>query len=297
MKKHIIKRSQKLEAILDSDFQINDLRPVLGVFHFDSLIKTGQVSSSVRARTFTKKALKKTLDKFNHKLFVVRNTRRGNKFIRPVKPILERLNNRLIGWGFTVRKVAANQKLEAIWVKSESAYKNGRWTTITHAESWINVPLGFTRRMIGHAITILSTHAAKQTAGVVRCHWVEDSLGSSFKLVKGFLHLDSGTHAKTIRGLKQSISRQMKAKEKEAALKGLSDQDILDQLRKNTKKVSLIGASTACGNCKVGTIEFLSHFNIAMTRKTAKIGAIVRLATMKGLQNDHYFMRALRYAF
>lgn len=298
MKKNVIKRSYKLEEIIKScNYQIHELRDILGVFHFNSIINKGEISTSPRARQFTKKSLNLALNYINLKLYNIRNGRTRSRRTTERGTLVERVNKRLTMWGRNYRKVEQGQPLESIWVKSESEYKGGRWKTVTHADSWVNIPVGYTVRYIGHLNTVLSTSAARKTSGVVRCHWLEHGRGVELKLVKGFLHIDTGTHATTTKRLKKSIENQIKAQEREARLQKLSDEEILENARKNTKKVPLIGASTSCGNCREGTIQFLNNFNIKYGRKFAKLGAIVRLAKIKGLHTDHYFMRALKYNF
>lgn len=298
MKNNVIKRSHKLEAIIESgDYQIHELRDILGVFHFNSIIKNGVSSTSPRARQFTKKSLNMTQTAISLKLYNIRNRRTSSRRTIDKGSLVERVNRRLTMWGRNYKKVEKGCPMETIWIKSESEYKNGSWKTVTNADSWVNVPVGYTIKHIGHVNTILSTSAAKKTSGVVRCHWTESGRGAEIRLVKGFLHIETGTHATTTKKLKKSIENQIKAREREDRLKNLSDGEILNNARKITKKVPLIRASTACGNCREGTLEFLNKFNIKTGRKFAKLGAIVRLAKIKNLHTDHYFMRALKYNF
>lgn len=152
---------------------------------------------------------------------------------------------------------------------------------------------------MGYVWTIVRRDAPTLSTSVTPCHWVSDeSPGHSLKLVKGFVNLRHGLHAKTELGLKRMITRHRKLKILERAdkrLRKLGEEETQAMLP--TTCLPLLSTSQACGNCRPGTLGWLQRLGVTrdVERRKASPRAVYRLARRKGSQRDKFFTKVVCY--
>ena len=284
--------SQKLESVIATNPAPHDLRPLLGARHYASLMGTGEPSTSPAARRLTKKSLRAAASYLSASLALLRLGRTSARPPqRPQRSLCDRINARLPRWGGQYIKVASTHSglPEARHTPSESEYKRGAWRTVTHAKAWINVPLGWTFSTIAGVGTL--TRARDAHKPTVRCFWVASGRGAALKLTPGLLHRVTGTHAKSARALRSMLRRKAKAD----ALAHLSDVEVLARLRQSRRQVSPLNVSKRAGNCEEGTCAYLARLGVSPDCR-ASLGALVRLARLKGMDDNRWFMSACRSA-
>ena len=176
---------------------------------------------------------------------------------------------------------------------SEWSGYGGRYKLISEASSELYLPRDCNLVSIENVITILKNDCKDQQQ---QCWILTPHSGASDKCTLGnrWVDLKYNIHANTDRSLKIAVNKHRRAKiaqYRAQKLRRLDDSQIDKMIRNNHNSISPFKVSRSVGNCVEGTMAFLNKLGVDKNR-TAKAGAIYRLAKIKKIETNNMFKRA-----